>query len=216
MSTEILKYEEEHIAAGKDFNARMRQAGMPAEFELPGRPESVWLSKTTGEMPFNECYVVLSDSVVRNLRLKNMTSSHFEAQFGVWRHSRLARAAVRVAEKSGLAAVTVRAAQRIRTLRYPAEKANFEVVDEFGDWANQVWTRSELEYAMLPVRTTETLRVLYPAANRNFLRLRVTRNMNTIGWAVVGHLHFRGDENFGDLTWAALWMIWQSPRMHQQ
>lgn len=283
MPTEIVTYREEHVAAVEEFNTRMRQAGMPAEYELPERPQPVWLPKTTARGPWNEHYLVLVNGVVRGVfvlkhedfsfkgtvrsvacchhaysegsvnrayatiavqilrycvakhpliyamgmqgygqpmprmlvkmgwshcllpfQLKILNPKSFFENVRVFRRDRIVSLLTTVAQKTGVAGLGVRTAQQVCGLFYRPEKTNYEVVHDLGVWADPVWKECEPCYTVLPLRTAETLRVLYPTNNRNFLRLRVTRGRETLGWAVVGHIQRNGDRNYGNLYMGAV------------
>jgi hypothetical protein len=68
-------------------------------------------------------------------------------------------------------------------------------VDEFGDWADEIWTTAKADYAMAAVRDAPTLRALYPTTEPRFLRLRG----NSSGWALLLDTPMQGDQYFGDL-----------------
>jgi len=70
-------------------------------------------------------------------------------------------------------------------------------VPEFARWADPLWERARALYAMTAVRDSESLRTLYPAANRKFTRLKVSRDGVAIGWAVVAEQ--KKKPRYGDL-----------------
>jgi hypothetical protein len=84
-----------------------------------------------------------------------------------------------------------------------------DVVDEFGPWADVLWQRPESGYAMSAVRDSVTLRTLYPASDRHFTRLRVSRNGTDIGWAVVGER--RKVQKYGSMRVGSILDCWASP-----
>lgn len=283
MATEIVTYREEHVTAAEEFNTRLRRAGMPAEYELPGKPQPVWLPKTIPRGPWNEPFLVLVNGVVRGVfvlkhedfsfkgtvrsvacchhaysegsvnrayaligvqilryctakhplmyamgmqgydqplprmlvkmgwshcllpfQLKILNPKSFFENVRVFRRDRIVRLVTMLAQNTGAAGLGIRIAQQVCGFVCRPEKTNYEVVHDFGVWADLVWKDCERCYAVLPVRTSEILKVLYPTENRNFLRLRVTRGQETLGWAVVGHIQRKADGNYGDLYMGAV------------
>jgi hypothetical protein len=85
----------------------------------------------------------------------------------------------------------------IGNYRHPAG-VSYELVDEFSDWVDDVWQESKDQYSLLSLRDQQTLRVLYPKDDARFKRLKILRDGNVIGWAVLlstqmsGHKHFGG------------------------
>lgn len=73
------------------------------------------------------------------------------------------------------------------------------VVDEFDDWADQVWDQNSSAYAMVGVRDLRSLRILYPRSNRSFIRLKFDCDGKTIGWAVVANTQNFNHSEYGDL-----------------
>jgi hypothetical protein len=96
-----------------------------------------------------------------------------------------------------------------RILAPPLTACEIEVVTEFEAWADVLWQQSERAYAMTAVRDSVTLRSLYPANDRHFSRLRVSRNGKDIGWAVVGEK--RKDPKYGSLSVGSILDCWASP-----
>ena len=74
-----------------------------------------------------------------------------------------------------------------------------ETVEEFGDWADELWETCQDQYGMSAVRDCETLRILYPKEKEKFIRLRVAENRKTIGWAVLLNTKLSGHKQFGDM-----------------
>lgn len=72
-----------------------------------------------------------------------------------------------------------------------------EVIEEFSGWADSLWEAARHLYSLAAVRDTRTLRLLYPATDRHFTRLRVRRNDQDLGWAVVGEK--RKDPKYGSM-----------------
>jgi hypothetical protein len=99
---------------------------------------------------------------------------------------------------SGLGWVGIRALQAIhnRPLRRDPALA-VEPVDEFSDWAYDLWHQCKHQYGMTAVRNAESLSLLYPASDARFIRLKVTHNSRPIGWAVVINSLLKHHKHFG-------------------
>lgn len=116
------------------------------------------------------------------------------------RRSPWKRAACDFCAFSGLGWLGAKGWQAARRKR-PANRrpAEVEIVDEFGDWADELWERSRRQYRMCAVRDAETLRLLYPKDNGRFIRLRVSAGRKVIGWAVCLNTRMSAHEYFGNM-----------------
>lgn len=82
--------------------------------------------------------------------------------------------------------------------------SRWEEVSEFGPWADELWERVKGEYAAIAVRDAAAMNAMIPAQHVTTewpppVRLRVVRNDETVGWAVVVERQLRGDPRFGDM-----------------
>lgn len=75
----------------------------------------------------------------------------------------------------------------------------FEVVKEFGEWADEIWLRARESYELAAWRDRQNLDWLYPATDRKFIKLRLERSGRPIGWAVLLNSPLRGHKHFGNL-----------------
>ena len=82
-----------------------------------------------------------------------------------------------------------------------ARKVEAEVVPSFGEWADSLWERCRDEYKALALRDSATMNDLVPEDGRwpTGIRLRVRRDGQDIGWAVVTDNQLSNDPRFGDL-----------------
>lgn len=89
--------------------------------------------------------------------------------------------------------------------------APYEVqeVEEFSGWVDPLWEQSKGDYVLTAVRDLKTLRSLYPATDKHFARLKVSRNGQDIGWAVVGER--RRDAKYGSMKVGSIVDCWSSP-----
>lgn len=116
------------------------------------------------------------------------------------RRSAAKRAILDMAALSGLGWLGIRAFQRLRGRSVSAlPNARIDQVDEFADWADELWNANKSQYGMSAVRDADTLRILYPKSNGRFIRLKVARESHTIGWAVVLDSKLSGHKHFGNM-----------------
>jgi hypothetical protein len=89
--------------------------------------------------------------------------------------------------------------------------APYEVqeIEEFSGWADPLWEQSKDHYVLTAVRDSKTLRSLYPAGDKHFTRLRVSRNGTHIGWAVIGER--RQDAKYGSMKVGSIVDCWAAP-----
>lgn len=122
----------------------------------------------------------------------------FLRQAAYLRRRPLRRVALDVLALSGLGWLgfqAVHAVQRLRRGR--ASGLASRVVEEFGSWADPVWDRAKAAYALIALRRSELLNVLYPPTNKSFLRLQVLRDGQVIGWAVLFDTPMTGHKHLG-------------------
>jgi hypothetical protein len=110
------------------------------------------------------------------------------------RKTRLRAFLMDIAAWTGAGWLLIRNRQRRRA--QPAPKGiHAEEAEDFGPWADEIWTTAQPEYAMTAVRDARTLRQLYPSREPRPLRLQV----NSCGWALLLDTPMEGDQYFGDL-----------------
>jgi hypothetical protein len=107
------------------------------------------------------------------------------------------RFAADVAAATGIGWIGFTALQRARA-KSPDRSISSTVVETFGPWADEVWARSRAAYRLIAARTSEMLNVLY-AGNRPFIRIRVHRGDEVVGWAVALDTQMRDSKYFGSL-----------------
>ncbi|HWB82781.1 MAG TPA: hypothetical protein VG675_01490 [Bryobacteraceae bacterium] len=124
-------------------------------------------------------------------------------QLGPLRQPNWRRVVVDIAAATGVGGLGIQAVQWTRTMRIPSGwKA--ESAGTFGKWADVVWQSCRADYRMIALRDSETLERLYPASDPRFVRLRVSRRGETIGWAVLLDTAMHQDRYFGDLRLGTL------------
>ncbi len=73
------------------------------------------------------------------------------------------------------------------------------LVHEFGSWADDLWNECKDRYAMIAVRDSASLNLLYPAGKERFFKYKISREGKTLGWAVVLNTQMRGNKYFGNM-----------------
>lgn len=131
-------------------------------------------------------------------RFRVCRASRFLREIRPLRTSRLRSLAADIGAVTGTGALGIGAIQR---LRGAPGSAGLDVAEEtsFGDWADEVWARGRDGYALTQFRTRDVLELLYPASDPRFLRLRVRRGGEEIGWAVLFDTAMQDDKYFGNL-----------------
>jgi hypothetical protein len=110
------------------------------------------------------------------------------------------RLALDAAALSGLGWLGLKVLRRLRTRRLPgAREVRVGTVDRFGPWCDPIWDSAKEAYDLIAVRNEAVLRTLYPEHSPRFIRLRVSRGPDPIGWAVVLDTAMRDHKHFGDL-----------------
>jgi len=94
----------------------------------------------------------------------------------------------------------VKSLQAIRGWRaYPRLQANAEEIDSFSSWADRLWEGIASRFAMIAVRDSKNLDVLYPPSKRRFIRIRVKQGDTVVGWAVLLDTQMQNAKHFGNL-----------------
>jgi hypothetical protein len=108
----------------------------------------------------------------------------------VIRTSHLRRAALDAAAFTGAGWLGMKALGLTR--RLPSGPYTLE--PGFFPWADQVWGRSQREYALLAQRDAPTLEQLYPSSDPRFLRVHAVG-----GWALLLDTQMENHKQFGDM-----------------
>jgi hypothetical protein len=125
----------------------------------------------------------------------------FLRQIAPLRTTRLRRLCADALATSGLGALGLWAFERlVQPARATADRSiDCERVASFGPWADEVWARARARYAMVAERSAATLEALYPRAQPRFIRLRLSRAAQTIGWAVLLDTRMSRNKYFGSM-----------------
>ncbi len=120
--------------------------------------------------------------------LRNMETLRTTA----WRRFFLSLAAF-----SGVGSAGVRLYQRMNAASRPTPPTAVDFFDSFGPWADDLWTQCVPSYPFIAVRDSATLAILYPGGK--FLRIKVARAGQTIGYAIVLDTQMQWNRQFGDM-----------------
>lgn len=122
-----------------------------------------------------------------------------------------------IAAATGTGWLALKSAQGMSKLRDGAKDFvtyhAVEEVAEFSEWADGLWDQAKDNVSFAAVRDANTLRLLYPEHVTSVRRLRVNRNREAIGWAIVGER--RKDSKFGQMRVGSIVDCWASPENAQ-
>jgi hypothetical protein len=100
---------------------------------------------------------------------------------------------------SGIGWAGLKVMHWLKGLRSPRTSSKVAIVDQFGDWADEIWDGAKDIYTLVAVRDQVVLNKLYPQADNRFLRLKVEQDGHVIGWAVMLDSIMSGHKQFGNL-----------------
>ena len=114
--------------------------------------------------------------------------------------SRLSRFLLNILAASGLGWLICWGVQLLLAQRPPMQPdLQAEECEEFGDWADYLWTECRGQYPYIAVRDAATLRILYPKESSRFLRVKVSRSGRLLGWAVLLASDLSNHKQFGSM-----------------
>ena len=123
--------------------------------------------------------------------------ARFLRQIAPLRQSSGRRALADLAAFSGAGYLAIKTAQQLRT-RKQERSIRTEMVRTFGPWADELWQRNAARYPLIADRGSAALNILYPP-DKNFICLKITREGETVGWAVLLDTQMRDNKYFGNL-----------------
>ena len=80
-----------------------------------------------------------------------------------------------------------------------SEALQVETVREFSGWADELWERSHDCYHFAAVRNKAALNLLYPVEDSRYIRLKMMRGGEVVGWAIALDSQMRDNKYFGNL-----------------
>jgi hypothetical protein len=125
--------------------------------------------------------------------------SRFLRNMQAIRQSGPRRAIADLAAFTGAGWLGLKTAQAVLGFRAPHGRAEATVVQDFGDWADEIWRKCSPGFAMCAVRDSRSLRAIYPASCPNFTRLKITASGRTVGWAVLADVRTKEHPQYGNL-----------------
>jgi hypothetical protein len=124
-------------------------------------------------------------------------AANFLRQIAPLRKSKPLRFIANLAALSGAGWTGINLMQK-RHAKTRIANVSAEAVAAFDPWADEIWEESKSQYGMVACRDRATLNILYPAG-KDFHRLKVVRDGEVIGWAVMLDTQMNGNKYFGDL-----------------
>ena len=123
----------------------------------------------------------------------------FLRNIGYLRATQSRRVLLDIAAYSGAGWVGTAIAQAVFARRQRMQFVSAQPVNEFSDWADDLWQECKDRYSMVAVRDTHVLNILYPFDNPRFIRLKVLEGRRVAGWAVLLDTLMSSDKYFGNM-----------------
>jgi hypothetical protein len=137
----------------------------------------------------------------------------FLRNISVLRRSKARRLALDFLAVTGLGWLGITFSQRKQTsveaFRNPVK---YEICHEFSEWADILWDEHKDSYTMVAVRDSASLNVLYPPSNNRFIRLRLYRQDETIGWVIVLDTPMSDHKQFGNMRVGSIVDAFAAPK----
>jgi hypothetical protein len=118
-------------------------------------------------------------------------------QIAPLRQSSGRRALANFAAFSGAGYLAIKTAQSLRTSKGD-RSIRTEIIRKFGPWADELWQEHKSRYPLIADRSSAALNILYPP-DKNFICLKIAREGETVGWAVLLDTQMRDNKYFGNL-----------------
>jgi hypothetical protein len=122
----------------------------------------------------------------------------FLREIRVLRKTKARQLIANVAARTGIGGLALKILQSARAMGGLRDE-QAKVVRGFSGWADDLWNACKRSYAMIAVRDSETLNILYPAGSNTFLCYKVTRGSTVLGWSVLLDTQMRDHKHFGNL-----------------
>jgi hypothetical protein len=121
----------------------------------------------------------------------------FLRQIAPLRQSSARRVLAGLGAATGAGWVGIKTLHRLRR-KQTISNLKTEPIESFGPWADELWKQLGSRHAMIADRRCETLNILYPS-DKSFLRLKVVRDAEILGWAVLLDTQMQNNRYFGHL-----------------
>jgi hypothetical protein len=115
---------------------------------------------------------------------------------------------------TGLGALGIRALHAASVIRHAGARAeaSASVVEEFGDWTDDIWRSSSASYECIAVRDRAMMNRLLPRTGwPGGMRLKIESRGRVVGWSVVHAKRMHNDARFGALYVAQISDCFASP-----
>ena len=123
--------------------------------------------------------------------------AQFLRQIAPLRQSSGRRALANLAALTGAGYLAIKTAQQLRTTRHN-RALRTEIVSTFGPWMDELWQANRSRYPLIADRSSAAFNILYPP-DKNFICLKIAREGETVGWAVLLDTQMRDNKYFGNL-----------------
>ena len=101
---------------------------------------------------------------------------------------------------SGLGWAAIKSMHTIHVSRIaPDHRISVETVNEFQDWTDELWQANRGQYGLCAVRDCTSLKILYPADEPKFIRLKIMESGRPIGWVVLLNSPLSNHKHFGNM-----------------
>jgi hypothetical protein len=122
----------------------------------------------------------------------------FLSNIAFLRGSRSRRSALDFIRFSGIGWLGIKALHCVKGL-YRAARLSCIKAPYFSEGADAVWHVCKNDYALIAVRDSRYLNIIYPPSNPRLIRLKIIRRGMIIGWAVLLDTQMNEHKQFGDM-----------------
>ena len=101
---------------------------------------------------------------------------------------------------SGLGWAAIKSMHAIHVNRIASDhRISVETVSEFQEWTDELWQANCDQYGLCAVRDCTSLKILYPADEPKFIRLKIMESGRPIGWVVLLNSLLSNHKQFGNM-----------------
>jgi len=138
-----------------------------------------------------------------------VNASRFLREMQALRTSRVRRLLMNLGAITGAGWLGLKSHNAWKAVRKP-RLASYEShsIESFAEWTAHLWNDTRNQSTFTAVRDFRALKLLYPPED-HLLKLQITKNGHTVGWAVAGER--RRDPKFGDMRVGSIVDCWASP-----
>ena len=133
-----------------------------------------------------------------------LNGKRFLRNIGPLRGRRERRVVADVLAFSGLGGLALKGIQAARTRNRFDRRYRQHPIQEFSEWADQIWLESAPQYSLSAVRNADYLRFLYPRVKSPYYGVQLTEGDAPAGWVQMLDCQPRDRSYFGEMRVAAL------------